>query len=329
MTRPSPDPMEEPIGTGPHGSPTAPPCIACGGTAWHTHRPTPDAREDRDPLDAQWGRLDEAPAASAQMIAWHAPKTAAALAGDTTEAEPCAHHGCSARKCGNCHTCGHPVAAEAGAEVTIPGCCVDIDGDRWHEPGACPSQRRRPIPDARDEALRRDFPGWVPDAREDRDGLRERLREAMLQHWWATQTGPDADRWEELDAEDRENVAENSYADIFLAAVLAVVRSEPGQVSAETLDGTTRLLCEQHRLIGGRCRCGFDPRLDAFAMARHQAHALADAGLLAVTDTTDGGVAVLNHADPEIMRDGRLRRELERERAEHPERFADGGEPRA
>lgn len=48
---------------------------------------------------------------------------------------------------------------------------------------------------------------------------REALREAMLQHWWSTQTGPDADHWETLDADERENVAENSYADVFLDAV--------------------------------------------------------------------------------------------------------------
>lgn len=34
------------------------------------------------PTDSEWGRLDEAPAASAQMIQWYAPETYALIAGD-------------------------------------------------------------------------------------------------------------------------------------------------------------------------------------------------------------------------------------------------------
>ncbi len=64
----------------------------------------------------------------------------------------------------------------------------------------------------------------------------EALREAMLSQWWINQTGPDADLWETLDDEERENVAENSYADTFLYAVmdfLAAARAGEAEGEAE------------------------------------------------------------------------------------------------
>lgn len=51
---------------------------------------------------------------------------------------------------------------------------------------------------------------------------RKAVREAALRNWWDTQTG-DTDSWESLTPEERENVAENSYIDVHLDALVALI----------------------------------------------------------------------------------------------------------
>lgn len=71
---------------------------------------------------------------------------------------------------------------------------------------------------------------------------RSALREAMLRRWWMDQTGPEADRWETLDADERENVAENSYADTFLAAVLDFLAARGDAATPTEVEWGVRIL---------------------------------------------------------------------------------------
>lgn len=70
-----------------------------------------------------------------------------------------------------------------------------------------------------------------------------------------------------------------------------VVPSDHSPSPATTEDA--RKVLEAHRLIGARCRCGMEPRLDYYRYENHVAEALAASGLLATaphTATTEWGV---------------------------------------